>query len=105
MLIYFKSIILKQNNKNTILLSHTPDIFPKVPNTVMLTLAGHTHGGQIVFPGTEPLLVPSAYGKKYAYGLISENNKSMFISKGLGSSILPLRFNCKPEIVVIEFKK
>lgn len=94
-----------QNNKNVILLTHSPDIFPQVPDTVFLTLAGHTHGGQIVFWGMEPLLVPSVYGKKYAYGLKQKNGKTMYVSKGLGTSILPLRFNCKPEIVVIEFEK
>ena len=96
---------LENTEENTILLTHSPDIFPKVPDTVMLTLAGHTHGGQIVFPGMEPLLVPSVYGKKYAYGLKKENGKIMYISKGMGTSILPLRFNCKPEIVVMEFEK
>ena len=96
---------LKGTGENTILLTHSPDVFPQIPDTVMLTLAGHTHGGQIVFPAMKPLLVPSVYGNKYAYGLIKENGKTMFVSKGLGSSILPLRFNCKPEIVVIEFEK
>jgi len=90
-------------NENIILLTHTPDIFPQVPTSVMLTLAGHTHGGQIVFPMIPPLLVPSQYGKKYAYGLKEGNGHKMFVSKGLGTSILPLRFNCRPEIVVIEF--
>ena len=94
-----------QNNKDVILLTHSPDIFPQVPNTVTLTLAGHTPGGQIVFWGMEPLLVPSAYGKKYAYGFKQENGKNLYVSKGLGTSILPLRFNCKPEIVVIEIEK
>ena len=96
---------LKNAEKNIILLTHSPDIFPQVPDTVMLTLAGHTHGGQIVFPGIKPLLVPSIYGTKYAFGLIQENNKKMYVSKGMGTSILPLRFNCRPEIVVIEFEK
>ena len=96
---------LKNIDKNIILLSHTPDIFPNVPYGVMLTLSGHTHGGQIVFPGKAPLLVPSKFGKKYAYGLKNENGRQLFISKGLGTSILPLRFNCRPEIVVIKFEE
>lgn len=86
-----------------ILLSHTPDIFPKVPDTVNLTLAGHLHCGQIRFPGIGPVILPSKYGKRYAEGLIIENGKKMFASLGLGCSILPIRFNCPPEIVVIEF--
>ena len=82
-----------------ILLTHSPDIFPDVPQNVMLTLAGHTHGGQVVIGGA--ILVPSKFGKKYAYGLINENGKSMFVSRGLGSSILPVRFCCRPELVII----
>lgn len=94
---------LGKTKEPTILLTHNPDIFPKIPETVSLTLSGHTHGGQIVIPGIGPLVVPSNYGKKYAYGLKEENHKKIVISKGLGTSILPIRFNCAPEIVVIDF--
>lgn len=94
---------LKGVNAPVILLSHTPDIFPKVPDTVNLTLAGHLHCGQIRFPGIGPIILPSKFGKKYAEGLIIEKGKKMFVSLGLGCSILPIRFNCPPEIVVIEF--
>lgn len=89
--------------KPLILLSHSPDIFPKVPNDI-LVLAGHTHGGQISFPFIGPLLVPSDYGRRYKYGLITSGSKQMIVSKGLGTSLLPLRLNCKPEIVVLEFE-
>lgn len=84
-----------------ILLTHTPDMIDEIPQEAVLTLAGHTHGGQVVL--YKPLTVPSKYGTKYAYGLFEENGKKMFVSRGLGTSILPLRFNCFPEIVVIEF--
>ncbi|MBO6280901.1 MAG: metallophosphoesterase [Alphaproteobacteria bacterium] len=88
----------------TILLSHSPDVFPKVKQPIDLMLSGHTHGGQIVFPLVGALLVPSDYGQRYRYGLIKENSNTLIVSKGLGTSLLPLRFNCKPEIVVIEFE-
>ncbi len=88
-----------------ILLTHTPDMFPDISKQVALTLAGHTHGGQVVLPKNKALIVPSKFGSRYAYGLINEDGKKMFVSKGLGSSILPLRFNCLPEIVVINFVK
>lgn len=84
-----------------IMLTHTPDMIDEIPSTVELTLAGHTHGGQVV-PG-KPLVVPSKYGVKYAYGLFDADDKKMFVSRGLGTSILPVRLNCFPEIVVIEF--
>lgn len=84
-----------------ILLTHTPDMIDEIPQDAVLTLAGHTHGGQVVLH--KPLIVPSKYGTKYAYGLFEVNGKKIFVSRGLGTSILPLRFNCFPEIVVIEF--
>lgn len=88
----------------TILLSHSPDILPQVTQPVDLVLSGHTHGGQVVFPLIGALLVPSDYGQRYRYGLIKENGKTLIVSKGLGTSMLPIRFNCKPEIVVIDFE-
>lgn len=88
--------------KPVILLSHTPDIIKDVPSQINLTLAGHTHGGQVVLPSKGPLVVPSQYGTKYAYGW--KPDKKIFITKGLGTSILPIRFNCLPEIVVIAFE-
>lgn len=92
------------NTKNpTILLSHNPDIFPYIPQEVNLTLAGHTHGGQVRFPIIGAPIVPSYYGDLYSQGLIIENNKKMIVTKGIGNSILSIRFNCIPEIVVIEF--
>lgn len=88
----------------TILISHSPDVFPQLKQPVELMLSGHTHGGQVVFPLVGALLVPSDYGQKYRYGLINENGNTLIVSKGLGTSLLPIRFNCKPEIVVIEFE-
>lgn len=89
--------------KNIILLSHTPDVFPAVPENVSLTLTGHLHAGQVVLPNIPPKFVPSKYGTRYLYGLIYENGKTLYSTSGLGTSILPIRFNCLPEIVVIEF--
>lgn len=87
-----------------ILLSHTPDLFPKVPETVNLTLAGHTHGGQVRLPLIGPVFTASKYFNRYAQGFVIENNKKIIISKGIGVSIIPIRFNCIPEIVIIEFE-
>lgn len=87
-----------------ILLTHSPDVFPNVPQNVNLTLAGHLHGGQIRIPFYGVITVPSKYGNKYSTGLIEENNKKMIVTNGIGTSILPIRFNCPPEIVVINFE-
>lgn len=93
-----------EGTKNpVILLTHSPDLFPKVPENVNLTLAGHTHGAQIRIPFFGPIVTASKFKDKYAQGLVEEKGKKLITTKGIGSSILPLRFNCVPEIVVIEF--
>jgi uncharacterized protein len=84
-----------------ILLAHEPDIFPKVPKRVALTLAGHTHGGQVRLFGYSPM-VPSKYGNRYAYGHVVEDGQHLIVSGGLGTSILPVRFGVPPEILLIE---
>lgn len=84
-----------------ILLAHEPDIFPKVPDRVALTLSGHTHGGQIRVFGWSPV-VPSTYGNRFAYGHVREGARDLVVSGGIGCSILPVRFGVVPEITMIE---
>ena len=96
---------IDNTQKPTIMLTHSPDEFKKIPQDyVNLILAGHTHGGQIRIPFIGPLFTASSYGDKYAKGFIEEDGKKMITTTGIGTSILPIRFNCSPEIVVIEFK-
>ena len=85
-----------------ILAVHEPDIFTKVPERVSLTLAGHTHGGQIRVPFLWERYVPSAYGARFAYGHIVEQGRHMVVSGGLGVSKIPMRIGVPPEIVRIE---
>jgi predicted MPP superfamily phosphohydrolase len=84
-----------------ILLAHEPDIFPRVPGRVALTLSGHTHGGQVRCFGYSPM-VPSRYGNRYAYGHVVEENRHLVVSGGLGCSILPVRIGMPPEIVMVD---
>jgi predicted MPP superfamily phosphohydrolase len=84
-----------------ILLAHEPDIFPRVPPRVSLTLSGHTHGGQVRMFGYSPM-VPSRYGNRYAYGHIVEDDRHLVVSGGLGCSILPVRIGVPPEIVMVD---
>ncbi|WP_119268521.1 metallophosphoesterase [Taklimakanibacter deserti] len=84
-----------------ILMIHEPDAFTKVPSRVALTLAGHTHGGQVRLFGYSPV-VPSAYGNRFAYGHVVEDDRHLIVSGGLGCSILPVRFGVPPEIDLIE---
>ena len=85
-----------------ILLAHEPDIFVRVPPRVSLTLAGHTHGGQIRIPLLWPYLVPSRYGARFAYGHIVERDRHMIVSGGLGTSFAPVRLGVPPEIAHVE---
>jgi predicted MPP superfamily phosphohydrolase len=84
-----------------IILTHNPDIFPNVPARVSLTLAGHTHGGQVSIPFVGRPQVPSQYGERYAIGLIEENNRYLFVTPGVGTSIIPVRFRVPPEISLL----
>jgi predicted MPP superfamily phosphohydrolase len=84
-----------------VLMAHEPDIFPNVPERVSITLAGHTHGGQVRVFGFAPF-APSRFGSRYAYGHKIENGRHMIVSGGLGCSSLPMRFGSPPEIVVVE---
>lgn len=84
-----------------VLLAHEPDIFPKVPERVALTLAGHTHGGQVRLFGWSPV-VPSRFGNRFAYGHVTEAGRHLVVSGGIGTSILPVRFGVVPEITVVE---
>jgi predicted MPP superfamily phosphohydrolase len=82
-----------------ILLIHEPDIFTQIPDRVSLTLAGHTHGGQIRLPLVPPFWAPSEYGARFAYGHIVEQGRHMIVSGGIGTSQVPLRLGMPPEIV------
>ncbi|HEX5066941.1 MAG TPA: metallophosphoesterase [Myxococcota bacterium] len=84
-----------------VLFTHNPDLFPDVPARVTLSIAGHTHGGQVYVPGVGRPIVPSKYGERYAIGHVVEDGRHLFVSSGLGTSILPVRFLVPPEISVI----
>ena len=84
-----------------IVLSHNPDIFPTVPARVTLTLAGHTHGGQVVLPFFGRLIVPSRYGQRYAIGHVEEDGRHLFVTPGIGTSVIPVRLGVPPEISVV----
>lgn len=84
-----------------ILLTHNPDVFPEVPARVALTLAGHTHGGQVCLPFVGRPVVPSKFGQRYAMGRIVEDERHLFVSGGVGTSIIPVRFRVPPEIVLL----
>jgi predicted MPP superfamily phosphohydrolase len=67
-------------------------------------LSGHTHGGQICLPGVGPLIVPSRYGTKYAQGMVQGPICPVYVSRGVGVSVLPIRFNAVPELTMFELR-
>jgi predicted MPP superfamily phosphohydrolase len=93
-----------------IVLQHSPDVFPVINahktfgDDLKLMLAGHTHGGQIWFPILGSPIIPSSFGQRYAAGHIRENGKHLFITTGIGTSILPFRFLVPPEIAVVTLR-
>jgi len=82
-------------------LTHNPDTFADLPANVLLLLAGHTHGGQVNLPLLGRLVVPSNYGQRFAAGHVVENDRDLFVTTGIGTSILPVRFRVPPEIAVL----
>ncbi|MBY0429878.1 MAG: metallophosphoesterase, partial [Rhodospirillales bacterium] len=81
-----------------LMLSHDPGTFADIPKRVLLTLAGHTHGGQVYLPGIGAPWTPGRAPPRHVYGLIEEDSKRMFVTAGVGTSGLPMRFNRPPEI-------
>ena len=85
-----------------IMLTHTPDLFPDMPDDIVLMMAGHTHCGQIAYPwGGSPVSM-SKYGDTYACGVVEEGGKTLVTSAGLGTSVLPIRLFTHPELWLIE---
>lgn len=85
-----------------ILLAHNPDsVDTDFTTPLSLVLSGHTHGGQVVIPFWGPPRLP-VDNPNYSSGLISTPKTPLFISRGIGWAILPVRFNCYPEIAVLE---
>ena len=84
-----------------LLLSHNPDYAERLRDRrVGLVLSGHTHGGQVITPWGAPI-VPSHYGQKYLRGLVQAPETLVYISRGLGTSGIPVRIGSRPEINLI----
>ena len=84
-----------------IVLTHGPDIFAQLPPSISLTLAGHTHCGQIAWPWGDAPFTSSRYGQRYACGRVDENDKALITSAGLGTSFIPLRLFAPRDIWLI----
>ena len=86
----------------TVLLAHEPDPADKhsLDQRIALQLSGHSHGGQVRFPGVGALILPYL-AWKYDMGLYKVNDMWLYTNRGLGVTNEPVRFNCPPEITEI----
>jgi uncharacterized protein len=89
------------SNAFSILLSHTPEIYQQAAHAdFSLLLSGHTHGGQICLPGRIPITLDSVLPRHMGCGAWKYRDMHGYTSVGLGCSIVPVRFNCPPEITL-----
>lgn len=90
----------------TIMLSHRPELFDSyVENEIDLVLSGHAHGGQVRIPLIGGLIAPEqGLFPKYDVGVYLKGNTTMVVSRGIGNSVIPIRINNRPEIVLIELQ-
>lgn len=92
-----------ESGKPFILLTHSPAGVKYAPLGTSITLAGHTHGGQIRIPFYGPLVMPDKdVNRKKSAGFHEEKGKAFYVTRGLGTSRLSLRFWCRPEILMLE---
>ncbi len=84
-----------------IVAAHNPAVFLDTPGRVAVTLAGHSHGGQIFVPWLGAIVTPGRAPLRYDYGHIREFGRDLLITSGIGTSILPVRINMPPEIVFL----
>jgi len=84
----------------TIALFHSPKFFATTAGRYNLALAGHSHGGQVHVPGLERLWLPRGVGP-YVSGWFQHNGSRMYVSRGIGMTLIPVRFLCRPELPII----
>ncbi len=98
--------LTNEDNTYTVLLSHRPELFNVYcDSNVDLVLCGHAHGGQFRLPFAGGLAAPNqGLFPEYDAGLYTEKNTNMIVSRGIGNSIIPFRFNNRPEVILIELR-
>lgn len=85
----------------SILLSHTPEVYRQAAHANFnLLLSGHTHGGQICLPGSIPIILDAVLPRRMGAGAWQYHDMAGYTSVGAGSSVVPVRLNCPPEITL-----
>lgn len=87
-----------------IAICHDPGTFLDIGEQPVVTLCGHTHGGQVRMPFYGALHIPSRAPRHYSYGHIREPNRDLIVTSGVGTSFLPIRVNCPPEVVSLTIR-
>ena len=84
----------------SIALLHSPAYFDSAAGRWSLALAGHTHGGQVRLPFLKPLRLPEGSGP-YVEGWYESKGSRVYVSRGIGTAVLPIRFLCRPELALL----
>ena len=101
------ALLTGEQTGDIIVFEHSPDFLELIKratpdkNDLKLVLNGHTHGGQVWFPIIGSPIIPSNNGQKYAFGHVRESDVDVFVTTGIGTSLLPIRFLVPPEIAVL----
>jgi uncharacterized protein len=95
-------IAAKTKDDPLVLLAHDPGSFLDVPAGPALMLAGHTHGGQVRLPFLGALTNSSRAPLSWSYGHIRDAGRDIYVSAGIGTSILPIRLNAPPEVAILD---
>jgi predicted MPP superfamily phosphohydrolase len=89
-------------NDACLVISHNPDVAEKLRDPrVGLMLSGHTHGGQVLYPNGHAPFVPSHYGQKYLHGVCQAPATTVYVSRGLGCTSVPVRYGSRPELTLL----
>jgi predicted MPP superfamily phosphohydrolase len=96
-----KAIAAAPADARLIVMMHDPANAPDLPPQTLVAFAGHTHGGQVRLPFFGALITPGRAPRQHAYGWIPGAPAPTWVTSGVGTSILPVRFNCPPETVTL----
>lgn len=89
----------------SIIFMHDPASLFEIKNKFFLALAGHTHGGQVYVPGIGAIITPTEAPRSWAKGWTEFELGSLYVSQGIGTSILPVRLNAPPEFLILSLEK
>lgn len=87
-----------------IVFTHSPEAWPAFRSDSVLVVAGHTHGGQVNLPIIGRRVNATSLSAEHSYGFSKLAGVDVFVSAGVGTSILPVRFRAPPEIVILTLK-